>query len=382
VRLDATFTEPAPAGAAGLVTQSGGVAIAPARALGRLGWACRRGVDRGQADVSGNDMLLWWHGDERTRMAVLHLESFGNPRKFSRFARRLAARMPVLTVRSGSSAAGQRAAASHTASTATPRVTRDALFRQAGVLAVDRLDELIELVAALSWQRVPAGRRTAVVSNAGGIGVLAADACEARGLIVAPLSDRTQRRLQRLLPSGASAANPVDTSSVVPPEVLASALSAVRADPGVDAVLVVSVATAVIDPFPARPLRRRRGIDLRSPARQAGARDRATRTRRGRTVLVFADARRGGGRSRGGTREWLARLRGAVARVAGSTRPGPVASWPLPRRACGGRLADARAGAGRPGEAFGPPVPPEHRRRRGGGGRRVGVRRGRVPLWR
>ena len=153
-------------------------------------------------DVSGNDMLLWWHGDERTRLAVLHLESFGNPRKFSRFARRLAERMPVLTVRSGSSAAGQRAAASHTASTATPRVTRDALFWQAGVLAVDRLDELSELVATLSWQPLPTGRRTAVVSNVGGVGVLAADACEARGLTVPALSDRTQRALRRLLPAG------------------------------------------------------------------------------------------------------------------------------------------------------------------------------------
>ena len=166
-------------------------------------------------DVSGNDMLLWWHGDERTRVAVLYLESFGNPRKFSRFARRLAERMPVLTVRSGSSAAGQRAAASHTASTATPRVTRDALFRQAGVLAVDRIDELTELVATLSWQPLPAGRRTAIVVNAGGVGVLAADACEAHGLIVAPLSDRTQRTLRRLLPRGAATANPVDTSAVV-----------------------------------------------------------------------------------------------------------------------------------------------------------------------
>ena len=164
VRLDATFAEPAPAGSIGLVTQSGGVAIAVQSELGRLGLGVSTAVSTGDKyDVSGNDMLLWWHGDERTRLAVLHLESFGNPRKFSRFARRLAERMPVVTVRSGSSAAGQRAAASHTASTATPRVTRDALFRQAGVLAVDRIDELTELVATLSWQPLPAGRRTAIV---------------------------------------------------------------------------------------------------------------------------------------------------------------------------------------------------------------------------
>ena len=213
MRLDATFAKPAPAGAVGLGTQSGGVAIVVQEELRRLGLGVSTAVSLGDKyDVSGNDLLLWWHGDERTRLAVLHLESFGNPRKFSRFARRLAERMPVVTVRSGSSAAGQRAAASHTASTATPRVTRDALFSQAGVLAVDRLDELSELVATLSWQPLPTGRRTAVVTNAGGVGVLAADACVARGLAVPALSDRTQRALRRLLPSGAATAGPVDTT--------------------------------------------------------------------------------------------------------------------------------------------------------------------------
>ena len=113
VRLDPAFAEPAPSGSVGLVTKSGGVAIAVQTELGRLGLGVSMAVSTGDKyDVSGNDMLLWWHGDQRTRVAVLHLESFGNPRKFSRFARRLAERVPVLTVRSGSSAAGQRAAAS------------------------------------------------------------------------------------------------------------------------------------------------------------------------------------------------------------------------------------------------------------------------------
>ena len=143
VRLDATFVDPAPVGCVGLVTQSGGVTIAVQEELRRLGLGVSTAVSTGDKyDVSGNDMMLWWHHDPRTALAVLYMESFGNPRKFSRFARRLAERMPVLTVRSGSSDAGQRAAASHTASTATPRVTRDALFRQAGVLAVVRLDDL------------------------------------------------------------------------------------------------------------------------------------------------------------------------------------------------------------------------------------------------
>ena len=383
VQLDATFAEPAPAGVVGLVTQSGGVAVAVQQELGRLGLGVSTAVSTGDKyDVSGNDMLLWWHGDERTRVAVLYLESFGNPRKFSRFARRLAERMPVVTVRSGSSAAGQRAAASHTASTATPRVTRDALFRQAGVLAVDRIDELTELVATLSWQPLPAGRRTAIVVNAGGVGVLAADACEAHGLIVAPLSDRTQRTLRRLLPRGAATANPVDTSAVVPPEVFASAVSAVRVDPGVDAVLVATVATALTDPFPGvASAAAEKGIPV--VAVRLGQAEHVTGLPvpgAGATVPVFADAAAAAGGARAG-----GHARGVAGPAAGHRgaarrdrrRPGGWRRGPLPRRASGGRLVGARAGAGR-SRGVRAARPPEHRRRRAGRGR-CGVRRGRPP---
>ena len=320
VRLDATFAEPAPAGSVGLVTQSGGVAVAMQNELGRLGLGVSTAVSTGDKyDVSGNDMLLWWHGDERTRLAVLHLESFGNPRKFSRFARRLAERMPVLTVRSGSSAAGQRAAASHTASTATPRVTRDALFRQAGVLAVDRLDELTELVATLSWQPLPAGRRIAIVSNAGGAGVLAADACEAHGLIVPPLSDRTQRPLRRLLPRGAATANPVDTSAVV--SAGGVRLRGVRRPrrPG-------AWTRSSRSPWPRRSPTPSPGIAAaaagegrsgpRGPARPGGARDRAARARHGRDGPGVRRRGRRGRRARAG-----GHARGVAGPAAGHRRP-------------------------------------------------------------
>jgi acyl-CoA synthetase (NDP forming)/GNAT superfamily N-acetyltransferase len=345
VRLDATFARLAPAGSVGLVTQSGGVAIAVQEELGRLGLGVSTAVSAGDKyDVSGNDMLLWWHGDQRTRSAVLHLESFGNPRKFSRFARRLAGRMPVLTVRSGSSAAGQRAAASHTAATATPRVTRDALFRQAGVLAVDRLDELSELVATLSWQPLPAGRRTVVVSNAGGAGVLAADACEANGLVVASLSNPTQRKLRRLLPAGAMTVNPVDTSAVVSPEVFAAAVSAVRADPDVDAVLAVTVATALTDPFPRTVLAGGIAgcplvaVRLGQPEHVVGVDLPDT----DRKVPVFAEATAAAAAlDRAATRaEWLGRPSGGSAQVAGvdGPRAGGVVARFLADRPEGGWL--------------------------------------------
>ena len=361
VQLDATFAEPAPTGVVGLVTQSGGVAVAVQQELGRLGLGVSTAVSTGDKyDVSGNDMLLWWHGDERTRVAVLYLESFGNPRKFSRFARRLAERMPVVTVRSGSSAAGQRAAASHTASTATPRVTRDALFRQAGVLAVDRIDELTELVATLSWQPLPAGRRTAIVVNAGGVGVLAADACEAHGLIVAPLSDRTQRTLRRLLPRGAATANPVDTSAVVPPDVFASAVSAVRVDPGVDAVLVATVATALTDPFPGvASAAAEKGIPVL--AIRLGQAEHVTGLSvpgAGVTVPVFADAAAAAAAlARAATRgEWLARPRGTAGPLSGidDGRAGGVVARFLAGHPEGGWLEPAQVQDVL--EAFGLPV--------------------------
>lgn len=251
VRLDAGFAAPgtAAAGDVGLVSQSGGVTIAVCDELRRLGMGVSTAVSTGDKyDVSGSDLLLWWRADPNTRAAVVYLESFGNPRKFARFARRLAARMPVITIRSGSSEPGRRAASSHTAATATPRVVRDALLRQAGVSAVERIGEVGELLALLRWQPPPAGRRVAVLSNAGGAGVLAADACVAAGLTVPALSAGTQRTLQRLLPAGAAVANPVDTTAVVAPPTFAEAVRVLRAAPDVDAVLAVTVPTALGDP--------------------------------------------------------------------------------------------------------------------------------------
>ncbi|HEY3478304.1 MAG TPA: GNAT family N-acetyltransferase [Streptomyces sp.] len=233
----------------GVVTQSGGVGIALAESLGDLGLGMSTLVSTGDKyDVSGNDLLMWWTADRRTELAVLYLESFGNPRKFSRLARQLARTRPVLAVRSGSGGTAQRAAASHTAAAATPAVTRDALFEQAGVIAVDTVAELVDVIAGLSWQLLPGGPRVAVVSNAGGAGVLAADACEREGLVMAELSDDTRDRLAKLLPAEAAVRNPVDTTAAVPPELFADALRAVLADDGVDAVIAATVPTAVGDP--------------------------------------------------------------------------------------------------------------------------------------
>lgn len=251
VALDATFTRvPAGAGPVGIVTQSGGVGIALLESLAQVGLGVSTFVSTGDKyDVSSNDMLRWWARDRRTKIGVVYVESFGNPRKFARLTRQLAARTPIVAVRSAASAAAQRAAASHTAASATPAVTRDALFRQAGVIATDDLQETVDVVTLLASQPTPAGRRVAIISNAGGGGVLAADAGARYGLELAALSNRDG--LSALLPAAASVTNPVDTTADVTAEVFARAIVATAADPNVDAVLVIVAPTALGDLRPA-----------------------------------------------------------------------------------------------------------------------------------
>ncbi|MBP2328790.1 acyl-CoA synthetase (NDP forming)/GNAT superfamily N-acetyltransferase [Kibdelosporangium banguiense] len=250
VRLDASFARGGLAmGDVGVVTQSGGIAIALLEELRRLGMGVSTMISTGDKyDVSGNDLLHWWENDIRTRIAVLYMESFGNPRKFSRLARHLARSKPVLAIRAGSTDVGQRAAASHTAATTTPTVLRDALFRQAGVIAVDRLSELTDTVALLARQPLPTSNRVAVVSNAGGAGVLAADACVQNGLVVPELSDETRKKLHAVLPALASVSNPVDTTAVVDDKVFTEALRIVLEDDGIDAVIAIAAPTALGDP--------------------------------------------------------------------------------------------------------------------------------------
>jgi acyl-CoA synthetase (NDP forming)/RimJ/RimL family protein N-acetyltransferase len=247
--LDATFGADRPrAGTAGVVVQSGGVGVSFLAHLSRLGIGVSSFVSVGDKyDVSSNDMLTWWEQDGQTRLAVLYVESFGSPRKFARTARRVGQQMPVLTVISGRSPVGQRAAASHIAAAATPLVTQEALFAQAGIIACHSLGELTGAAALLASQPLPAGHRVAVISNAGGAGVLAADACGDHGLQVATLSKPAQRRLTGLLPPGAAVAGPVDTTAVVSVDAFRSALEEVAADDGVDAVLAVTVPTAIAD---------------------------------------------------------------------------------------------------------------------------------------
>ncbi|WP_405008915.1 GNAT family N-acetyltransferase [Kitasatospora sp. NBC_01539] len=248
VRLDAEFGGVVPLpGTAGIAVQSGGIGIALLERLARLGIGVSSFVSLGDKfDVSGDDLLRWWEEDGRTDLAVLHLDSFGNPRAFARTVRRVTRRLPVLTVDAGRSAAGRRGAAAHTAASATPAVTREELFRQAGITATHSIAELVEAAALLHAQPLPGPRgAVAVISNAGGIGILAADACAEAGLLLPELPAATAAALAVLLPGGASTVNPVDSTAAAHPEQIRACLDLLAREETVDALLVCLVPTAL-----------------------------------------------------------------------------------------------------------------------------------------
>ncbi|MBI4277539.1 MAG: acetate--CoA ligase family protein [Armatimonadetes bacterium] len=244
VSMNAQFVGVTPrSGSIGFLSQSGALGIAIIAHANRLGLGMSSFVSVGnKADISGNDLIQYWEHDERTRVILLYLESFGNPRKFARITRRVARKKPIVAVKSGRSAAGFRATQSHTgALVSTSDVTVDTLFRQSGVIRVDTLGEMFDVAALLATQPVPGGDRVAVLTNGGGLGILAADACEGFGLRVPELSPQTQAALRDFLPPAAGARNPVDMMGSATPEDYGRAIEIVGHDPAVDAVIAAFV---------------------------------------------------------------------------------------------------------------------------------------------
>jgi acetyl coenzyme A synthetase (ADP forming)-like protein len=249
VRLDATFGPIVPLpGRVGFLSQSGALGLAIIDYANALGLGLSSFVSVGnKADISGNDLLSYWEQDDQTDLVLLYLESFGNPRKFARIARRVARTKPVLAVKSGRSAAGARATSSHTgALLAASDVTVDALFDQAGVIRTDSLSELFDVASLLANQPVPGGRRVGMVTNAGGPGIMCADACDAGGLDVVQLSPQLQATLAEGLPAEAAVANPVDMLASAPPDHYRRTVELVAASGEVDAVIAI-----FIPPLPA-----------------------------------------------------------------------------------------------------------------------------------
>ena len=243
VRLNATFSPVyPPAGGVAMSTQSGALGLAILDYAQRLNLGISTFVSVGnKADVSSNDLLQYWADDPQTRVILLYLESFGNPRKFSQIARRVARVKPIVAVKSGRSAAGARAASSHTGALASSDAVVDALFEQAGVIRTNTLEELFDVALLLAHQPVPNGNRVAIVTNAGGPGILAADACESQGLELPSLSDATVAELRAFLPAAASVGNPVDMIASASADSYGRALRAVLRDDRVDSVLVIFI---------------------------------------------------------------------------------------------------------------------------------------------
>ncbi|MEO6773417.1 MAG: GNAT family N-acetyltransferase [Kofleriaceae bacterium] len=250
VRLNATFSPVSPPiGNVSMATQSGALGLAMidyAREL-ELGIAEFASIGN-KADVSVNDLLAYWHDDPRTRVIALYLESFGNPRTFTRLAPEIARERPIVAVKSGRSAAGIRAASSHSAALASLDVGIDALFAQTGVIRTDTLEQLFDVVSLLSSQPVPVGPRIGVVTNAGGPGILLADACEARGLTLPTLAPHTVEALRAFLPAQAGLANPVDMIASAPALHFEAAIELVGRDPNIDAVVAIYVPVLVTQP--------------------------------------------------------------------------------------------------------------------------------------
>jgi acetyl coenzyme A synthetase (ADP forming)-like protein len=249
VRLNATFA-PAypPAGRVALSSQSGALGLALLDYASDLNLGISTFVSVGnKADVSSNDLIQYWAADSNTDVILLYLESFGQPGLFGRLARRITRRKPIVAVKAGRSRAGARAASSHTGALAETDTVVGALLRQAGVIRTETLEELFDVAALLAHQPAPRGRRVAIVTNAGGPGILAADACEARALELPALRRETAEALRSFLPAAASVANPVDMLASAPPDHYARTLRAVLADPGVDSVLVIFIPPIAAD---------------------------------------------------------------------------------------------------------------------------------------
>lgn len=248
-RLDATFapTFP-PAGGVSVASQSGALGVAMLDYARELNIGIRDFVSMGnKADVSGNDLLQWWGADPETHVILLYLENFGNPTRFRELAAQVSRTKPIVAVKSGRSARGLVAASSHTGSLAGADAAVQALVEDTGILRVDTVEELFDMAAFLAHQPIPRGRRVAILTNAGGPGILATDACEALGLVVADLPEGVTARLRAALPPAASVRNPIDMIASASPEQYELCTRELLACEAIDALIVLFVPPITTD---------------------------------------------------------------------------------------------------------------------------------------
>jgi acyl-CoA synthetase (NDP forming)/GNAT superfamily N-acetyltransferase len=315
IRLDATFGQTMPRagehGAVGLASQSGALGIAVLAAATESGLGVSGFVSLGnKADVSGNDLMLYCAGDPRTQVIALYLESIGNPRRFRRIAGSIARTKPIVALRSGRSAAGARAGTSHTAAAATADAVTRALFRDAGVIAVETTAELTDVSSLLANQPVPRGRRVVIISNGGGPGALAADAADAAGAEVVELSADTLAQLRVAVGGAPSLQNPIDLGATAAPLAYEAVLDVLLNGTETDAVVVLHTVTA------AQP--------AHAVVRAVEQIEQQARSDQDRPPITVAGALIGAPAPRGGQLPWFGAAESA-ARAVG--RAGDLAEW-------------------------------------------------------
>jgi len=243
VSMNATFAPATPPpGPVAFMSQSGAMGASVLDYAGSLGIGISSFVSAGnKADVSGNDLVEFWSEDPDTTVILMYLESFGNPNRFVQIGRSITKEKPICVVKSGRTGAGARAAASHTGALAGTDLATDAIIAQAGAIRAQTVEELFDFAMAFSNQPLPASNRVAIVTNAGGPGIIIADACEANGLEVAALATETEDMLRTRLPEEASVHNPVDLIASARPDSYEFALSCVFNDPNIDAAIAAFV---------------------------------------------------------------------------------------------------------------------------------------------
>ncbi len=243
INLNATFSKVfPPAGNVAFLSQSGAMGLVTLRHASDLNIGISTFISVGnRADVSTNDMLEYWEKDEVTKVILLYLESFGNPRRFARIAKRISATKPIVAVKSGNTPAGSRAALSHTGALATPGIVSEALFNQAGIIRVDSVEELFDLAALLSNQPLPKGNRIAIVTNGGGPGTMSADFAERSGLALPQFKKETAQKISAMITRDIRINNPLDLTAGASPDVFKKVLSMLATDPNYDSVLTIFI---------------------------------------------------------------------------------------------------------------------------------------------
>ncbi len=260
ISMNATFaTVMPPFGHAAFVSQSGALGLSVLDYAREYGIGISQFVSVGnKPDVSGNDLLVAWEDDPVVEVILMYVENFGNPQKFLELASRITKGKPIIVVKAGGSRAGARAASSHTGALAADDIVVETLLAQAGVLRAHTVEELFDMAMAFGVRAKPRSRRTAVLTNAGGPGILAADAMEGAGLDLVELSPRTVDALRPLFPTEASIRNPLDMVASATPAHYRTALTTLLEDPAIDAVVPIFV-----PPFGSSPPSKHYGCSMR-----------------------------------------------------------------------------------------------------------------------